>query len=134
LRFRGGMPTILIADDELHILELVRVTLEGDGVEVLTAVDGLEALDLALTLRPEIVLLDVQMPGLDGLEVCRRLRSEPRLAGTSIIMLTAAAQAADAARGLAAGADHYLTKPFSPIRLLSVIRTFRPECVTWLPR
>jgi DNA-binding response OmpR family regulator len=128
------MPTILIADDELHILELVRVTLEGDGVEVLTAVDGLEALDLALTLRPEIVLLDVQMPGLDGLEVCRRLRSEPRLAGTSIIMLTAAAQAADAARGLAAGADHYLTKPFSPIRLLSVIRTFRPECVTWLPR
>jgi CheY-like chemotaxis protein len=128
------MPTILIADDELHIQELVRVTLEGDGVQVVTAADGLETLDLARTLCPEIVLLDVHMPGLDGFEVCRRLRNDPRLAATNIIMLTAAAQASDAAQGLAAGADHYLTKPFSPIRLLSVIRSFRPECVTWLPR
>jgi len=128
------MPIILIADDELHIQELVRVTLEGDGVQVVTAADGLETLDLARTLCPEIVLLDVHMPGMDGFEVCRRLRNDPRLASTNIIMLTAAAQASDAAQGLAAGADHYLTKPFSPIRLLSVIRSFRPECVTWLPR
>jgi two-component system, OmpR family, alkaline phosphatase synthesis response regulator PhoP len=128
------MPTILIADDELHILELVSVTLEGDGVQVISATDGLEALNLAQRLCPDVILLDVHMPGLDGFEVCRRLRQDPRLTGTNIIMLTAAAQDADAARGLAAGADHYLTKPFSPIRLLSVIRSFRPECVTWLPR
>jgi len=73
------------------------------------------------------------MPGLDGLEVCRRLRRDPRFARTKIIMLTAAAQAADEARGREAGADHYLTKPFSPIRLLSLVDALVPGSVAWFP-
>ena len=128
------MTTILIADDEPHIVSLVRVTLEDDRVSVVEASDGVTALELAATVLPEVVLLDVHMPGIDGFEVCRRLRRDGRFARTKIIMLTAAAQAADEARGQQAGADHYLTKPFSPIRLLSLVQSLVPECASWLPR
>jgi CheY-like chemotaxis protein len=128
------MITILIADDEPHITTLVRVTLEDERVRVLEAGSGEEALDLVDSVRPDLLLLDVNMPGIDGLEVCRRLRADPRHADTKIVMLTAAAQAADRARGREAGADEYLTKPFSPIRLLSVVQGLAPECLAWLPR
>jgi DNA-binding response OmpR family regulator len=125
------MVTLLIADDEPHILELVRATLEDERVRVLEAGDGEMALDLAMAERPDVILLDVHMPRLDGLEVCRRLRDDRAFDGTPIIMLTAAAQAADEARGRAAGADHYLTKPFSPIRLLSIVESLLPGSVAW---
>ena len=125
------MPTILVVDDEPPILELVRYTLEDEQIRVLEAADGLQALEAALAARPDLILLDVQMPCLDGLEVCRRLRADPSLAGTRIVMLTAAGQDADRARGIAAGADEYLTKPFSPLALFTLVRSLLPEATLW---
>ena len=89
------------------------------------------ALALAEAHRPDLVLLDVNLPDMSGLDVCAQLRREPRFASTKIVMLTAAAQADDVARGLAAGADHYLTKPFSPVRLLGLIETLFPRAIVW---
>jgi two-component system phosphate regulon response regulator PhoB len=126
------MLTVLIADDEAHVVELIRVTLEDERVRVVDAGDGATALRLAAELEPELIFLDVNLPDLSGLEVCRRLRREPGLAGVRIVMLTAAAQQDDIARGLAAGATHYLTKPFSPVRLLSLVEGLLPR-VVWLP-
>jgi DNA-binding response OmpR family regulator len=132
LLFSIGMLTILIADDEPHVVELVRVTLEDDRVRVVEARDGRTALALAAELDPELIFLDVHLPDLSGLAVCRRLRKHTRSAGAHIVMLTAAAQQDDIARGLAAGATHYLTKPFSPVRLLSLVEGLLPR-VAWLP-
>jgi len=126
------MLTILITDDEPHVVELVRVTLEDERVRVVEAADGTTALALADELEPELIFLDVNLPDLSGIEVCRRLRRHPRLAGSSIIMLTAAAQHDDISRGLAAGATQYLTKPFSPVRLLSLVEGLLPGAA-WLP-
>ncbi len=128
------MTTILVADDEVPIVELVRFTLEDDGVQVVGAFDGVTAFELARAVRPDLALLDVQMPHLSGLEVCRRLRQAPECAHTRIVMLSAAAQAEDRARGLAAGADDYLTKPFSPLALLTLVRSLVPEVPTWPAR
>ena len=127
------MTTILIADDEPHVVELVRVTLEDDRVWVVQAAGGAAALELADLLGPELILLDVHMPDMSGLEVCRRLRAEPRFAATQIVMLTAAAQREDVARGLQAGATEYLTKPFSPVRLLGLVERLVPRAA-WLPK
>jgi len=124
--------TILIADDEPHVVELVRVTLEDNRVRVFDAADGEMALAAAEALEPELVLLDVHLPDLSGLEVCRLLRKHPRLASTRIVMLTAAAQQDDIARGFSAGATDYLTKPFSPVRLLSLVERLMPRLV-WPP-
>ena len=126
------MLTILITDDEPHVVELVRVTLEDERVRVIEARDGATALALADQLEPELIFLDVNLPDLRGIEVCRRLRRQPRLAGSSIVMLTAAAQQEDVSRGLAAGATQYLTKPFSPVRLLSLVEELLPGAA-WLP-
>ena len=126
------MLTILIADDEAYVVELVRVTLEDDRVRVVEAPDGATALLLAAELEPELIFLDVNLPDLSGLDVCRRLRREPRLAGARIVMLTAAAQQDDITRGLAAGASQYLTKPFSPVRLLTMVEGLLPRAA-WLP-
>ncbi len=123
------MLTVLIADDEPNVVELVRVTLEDERLRVVAAFDGAAAVAAADEIVPDMLLLDVNMPGLNGFEVCRHLRRDPRFETTPIIMLTAAAQKEDVAAGLAAGADHYLTKPFSPVRLLSLV-----ERVLDLPR
>lgn len=131
--FDVSMTTILIVDDEPSIVELVRFTLEDTGVRVVEASDGAEALTLARRVKPDLVLLDVQMPRLNGLEVCRQLRREPALARTLVIMLTAAGQQADRARGLEAGADEYLTKPFSPLALLALVEALLPETRSWRP-
>ena len=125
------MPTILIVDDEANIVEVVRATLEDERIQVVEALDGVTALALAEAHRPDLVLLDVNLPDMSGLDVCAQLRREPRFASTKIVMLTAAAQADDVARGLAAGADHYLTKPFSPLRLLGLIETLFPRAIVW---
>ena len=126
------MLTVLIADDEAHVVELVRVTLEDERVRVVHACDGTTALQLAAELEPELIFLDVNLPDMSGLDVCRRLRKRPRTACAHIVMLTAAAQQDDIARGLAAGATHYLTKPFSPVRLLSLVERLLPRAA-WLP-
>lgn len=126
------MLTVLIVDDEPHIVDLVRVTLEDDQVRVLAAGDAAGALDLATGLQPDLILLDVNLPDLSGFEVCRRLRRHARCAGSKIVMLTAAAQREDMARGLAAGADHYLIKPFSPVRLLTLVEELLPQSRLWV--
>jgi two-component system alkaline phosphatase synthesis response regulator PhoP len=128
------MATVLIVDDEPPIVELVRFTLEDEHVRVLEAGDGLEALAVARAERPDLIFLDVQLPRLNGFEVCRRLRLEPGLEKTRIVMLTAAGQAQDLARGRAAGADLYLTKPFSPLRLLTLVSSLLPEVPLWPER
>jgi DNA-binding response OmpR family regulator len=128
------MPTVLIVDDEPSIVELVRVTLEDDRLRVVVASDGESALALAEAERPALVLLDVGLPDLSGLEVCRRLRHDPRFAPTRIVMLTAMAQRDDVMRGVAAGADQYLTKPFSPVRLLTLVEELVPGTTSWARR
>jgi DNA-binding response OmpR family regulator len=127
------MLTIMIAEDEPNIVELVRMTLEDNRVQVIAAGDGHAALALAETARPELIFLDVNLPGMSGLEVCERLRRNHRFNDTRIVMLTAAAQQTDIALGLAAGADHYLTKPFSPVRLLSIVEGLLPQATVWQP-
>ena len=124
------MLSVLIADDKPYVVELVRVTLEDDRVRVFEAADGQTALAVAEALAIDLVLLDVHLPDLSGLEVCRALRANPRFASARIVMLTAAAQQDDVMRGLAAGADDYLTKPFSPVRLLSLVDRLLPR-VAW---
>ncbi|HYS16513.1 MAG TPA: response regulator [Candidatus Binatia bacterium] len=125
------MLTVLIADDEPHVVDLVRLTLEDERTNVIDALDGETALAQAEALRPDVIFLDVQLPDISGFEVCARLRSDPRFAATKIVMLTAAAQESDVSRGLAVGANHYLTKPFSPVRLLSIVESVAPHSSVW---
>ena len=115
------MKRLLIADDEDGIRALVRMTLDGESLEILEAADGDEAVTLARDNLPDVILLDVMMPGRSGLDVCRTLKSDPATAAIPVVMLTAKAQTADREEGRAAGADDYLTKPFSPIELLHKI-------------
>ena len=111
---------ILIVDDERKIVELVRAYLEKDGYQVLTAHDGLQALELARQQQPGLIVLDLMLPGIDGLDVCRLLRGEGNQ--VPIIMLTAKTTEADKLIGLDLGADDYVTKPFSPRELLARVR------------
>ena len=120
------MTTVLIVDDEPNIVQLVRITLESHRVRVLEASDGAAAIEQAIAMRPDLILLDVDLPDMSGLDVCRRLKGEEAMAQTRIVMLTAAAQQDDVARGFAAGADQYLTKPFSPVRLLTLVEQLVP--------
>jgi DNA-binding response OmpR family regulator len=128
------MLNVLIADDEESVVELVRVTLEDERIRVIAASDGVAALALADEIGPDLVLLDVNMPGFDGVEVCRRLRRDARFARTPIVMLTAAVRPEDVRRGLEAGATEYLTKPFSPVRLLTLVDTLAPGAALWHSR
>ena len=112
-----GRPVILAADDDEDILQLIVFRLERSGYTVLQAHDGEEALALALENRPDLAVLDVQMPKMDGFELTRRLRAEPATSRMPIILLTARVQDADVQEGFDAGADDYLRKPFSPQEL-----------------
>jgi len=114
---------ILIVDDEPHVLCSLGFVLKRAGYEVLHARTGTEALAVIDEQRPGLVFLDVMLPGVDGHEVCRKVRAAPELAGTHVIMLTAKGQPADRQRALAAGADDYMTKPFSPSRALEQVHT-----------
>lgn len=115
------MKKLLIADDEAGIRALVRMTLEDRSYEILEARDGAEALALAREHRPELVLLDVAMPGLSGLDVCRQLKHDGSTAAIPVVMLTARSQQTDVEQGKAAGCDGYFTKPFSPTALLGKV-------------
>jgi len=112
-------PRVLIVDDEPRYVRLIAVNLEASGYATLSARDGKSAIDLAAAERPDLVLLDIGLPVMDGFEACRRIRE---FSATPIIMLTAKAGEADKVRGLDAGADDYLTKPFGPAELLARIR------------
>ena len=113
------MTRILVVDDETALVELVQSYLEREQYEVLTATDGRAALDLARTAQPDLVVLDVMLPIMDGIEVCRQLR---QFSDAYVIMLTARAEEIDKILGLTVGADDYLTKPFSPRELVARIK------------
>ena len=114
--------TILVVEDEKDIRELVRFHLEQEGWAVTEAETGEQALQRVASERPALVLLDVMLPGTDGLEVCRRLRASPATATVPIVMLTARAAEVDRVLGLEMGADDYVTKPFSPRELVARVR------------
>ena len=110
---------VVIADDESSIRLLVHATIESDDFAVVEASNGAEAWALIQQHKPGLVLLDVQMPGRSGLEVLRLIKADPSLKATRVILLTSKAQETDVEVGLMAGADFYLTKPFSPLDLLT---------------
>jgi CheY-like chemotaxis protein len=114
-------PTVLVCDDEPVLRMLVRATLDQGGYTVIEACDGDEALARTLSHRPDLILLDMMMPGRSGSDVLRALRADPLTAETPVIMLTARAQAADREAVELAGASHYLTKPFSPVGLAALV-------------
>lgn len=120
-------PLVLIADDDPDIRMLVRLRLERSGYDVVAASDGLEALQVASETNPDLVILDVTMPGITGVEVTRALRA--RQATLPVVLLTAHADEANVAQGATAGADAYVTKPFSPQELESRVRALT-ECLT----
>jgi DNA-binding response OmpR family regulator len=111
-------PLVLVVDDDKDIRELVALRLMRSSYRVVTARDGEEALEKALELRPELIVLDVNMPGPDGFETSRRLRADPRTSHVPIVFLTARTREADVETGYARGGDSYLTKPFDPIDLV----------------
>jgi len=110
---------VLVVDDDENIVQLVKMYLERDGYQVTTAYDGVDAIELSRRTRPDIVVLDLMLPGVGGLEVCREMRRE---SSVPIIMLTARTTETDKLTGLDMGADDYVTKPFSPRELLARIR------------
>jgi two-component system, OmpR family, alkaline phosphatase synthesis response regulator PhoP len=114
--------TILAIDDEKDLIELIRYNLEKEGFQVRGALDGETGLAMALLEVPDLVLVDLMLPGIDGLEVCRRLRADSRTAGIPLIMLTAKSAESDRVVGLELGADDYVTKPFSPRELAARVR------------
>ena len=114
------MPSVLIVDDERHILELLRLYLTNDGYQVISAADGREALQMVRVEKPDLVVLDIMLPEIDGMEVCRRLRQDGN--ELPIIMLTARDDDIDKIVGLELGADDYMTKPFNPRELVARIR------------
>jgi two-component system alkaline phosphatase synthesis response regulator PhoP len=113
---------VLVVDDERHIVRLIQVNLEREGYQVLTAFDGKDGLQKAKSERPDLVVLDVMMPYMDGFEVLKSMKADPVTAEIPVIMLTAKAQDADVFRGWSSGVDCYLTKPFNPMELLTFVR------------
>ncbi len=113
--------TVLIADDDRVLRLIVGAVLTSDEYTVLAAEDGDEAWRSILDHRPTLALLDVQMPGRSGLQLTAAIKNDPELAGTHVVLLTSKTQETDIRAGLAAGADCYLTKPFSPLELLTVV-------------
>ena len=113
---------VLVIDDSEVIRQLITINLELEGFEVVTAVDGQDALDKIHEVQPDVITIDVKMPRLDGLDTVARLRADPRTAGLKIAMVTASAQEVDLRRGETAGVDAYVTKPFDPEALVRTIR------------
>jgi two-component system alkaline phosphatase synthesis response regulator PhoP len=114
--------TILIVEDEKDIVKMLDYNLKKEGYRVITASDGEDALDLAKLRQPDLILLDLMLPGLDGLEVCKELKNERKTRPIPVIMLTAKAQESDKVIGLELGADDYVAKPFSPRELIARIK------------
>jgi two-component system alkaline phosphatase synthesis response regulator PhoP len=113
---------ILVVDDEANIIELVKFNLEREGYQVITANDGTIALELVRNEKPDLILLDIMLPGMDGLSVCRTINSKDETKGIPIIMLSARGEELDKVLGLEMGADDYITKPFSPRELVARVK------------
>ncbi len=114
--------TVLVVDDEKDLVELIKYHLEKEGLKCLEARDGETALQVARERTPDLMVLDLMLPGVDGLEVCRKLRKDPKTSSIAIIMLTAKAEEVDRIVGLEMGADDYMVKPFSPRELLARVK------------
>jgi DNA-binding response OmpR family regulator len=114
--------TVLVADDDADILRFVEINLRLEGFEVVTARDGPDALAKAIDVRPDLVLLDVRMPGIDGYTVCARIRSDASLAAVRVVIVTANYGSAEVAAARRAGADDFLVKPFLPATLLDMAK------------
>ena len=121
---------ILIVDDEEDVLELVRYNLERNGYHIETATSGEQALAKTKKRLPDLIILDLMLPGIDGLEVCKILKSEVKTEGIPIVMLTAKGEEADIVTGLELGADDYVTKPFSPKILIARVRRLLHRAVS----
>ncbi len=113
---------ILIVDDEEDILELIRYNLKNQGFDTLTAASGEEAVSIARKRHPHLIVLDLMLPGIDGIDICRILKSDPETNDIPIIMLTARGSETDIVKGLESGADDYVTKPFSPSVLVARVK------------
>ena len=113
---------ILVVEDDRDISELIRYNLERDGYEVSVVFDGFQAVDYAEKIKPDLILLDLMLPGVDGLDICRHLKSENELKNIPVIILTAKSEEADVIVGLQMGADDYIVKPFSPKVLLARVK------------
>ncbi len=115
-------PKILVVDDETYIVELVKFNLEKEGYRVIVAFDGMHALEMVKEENPHLILLDIMLPGIDGLEVCRTLKQDPNYNTIPIIMLTAKGEEFDTVLGLEMGADDYIKKPFSPREMVARVK------------
>jgi two-component system alkaline phosphatase synthesis response regulator PhoP len=120
------MTTILVADDEKHIRELIEITLRQNDYLVLSAADGESALELATRERPQLALLDIRMPRMDGYEVCRQIKQDPALNNIPVIFISAKAQEDEIKMGYEAGAQDYLLKPFDMDDLLTCVKRLLP--------
>ena len=131
---RKGKKKVLVVDDEKDLVDLITYNLQRNGYDVVSAFNGNAALDVAEREQPDLIVLDLMLPGIDGTEVARRLKADARSANTPIIMLTAKAEETDVVVGLTLGADDYVTKPFSMkillARLTSVLRRAEPAALT----
>lgn len=121
--------TVLVVEDEADVVDLLRYNLNKSGFDVLIATSGLEGLEIAAHHRPDLILLDIMLPGMSGYEVCKKLRNTPETATIAIVMLTAKGETLERVKGLECGVDDYITKPFSPreliLRIKAVLRRVR---------
>jgi len=125
----GGMSKkkILVVDDESNVREIVKMRLTINGYSVITAADGLEGLNMARSEKPDLIVLDVMLPKMDGFKVCRMLKGDEQYQNIPIILFTAKVQESDRQTGEAQGADAYLTKPYKPEELIAKIKEFLKE-------
>ena len=118
---------ILVVDDEVYLLQILDFSLGAEGYDVVTAEDGEQALNKAKSEQPDLIVLDIMMPKVDGYEACRKLKQDPSMKDVPVILLTAKGRDIDRKLGLEVGADDYITKPFSPNKLLEKIGSFLGE-------
>ena len=123
----GKSKKILVVDDEPGIVEIVRVNLEREGYDICEALDGQEGWDQVRSEKPDLVILDVMMPRMNGLELLERIEADPHICGVPVILLTVRARDMDVIQGLEKGAVEYLTKPFDPLNLVRVVRRILEE-------
>jgi CheY-like chemotaxis protein len=121
---------VLVVDDDVHMRRLIRNLVENEGLECQEAEDGLSALEMVRQERPDLVILDVMMPGMDGYQVCRMLKFDEGLTDVHVIMLTSRAKPTDKEAGYYTGADLYLTKPFRPPEFIEAVRQLLGSGVT----
>ncbi len=120
---RFKVPLILVVEDEINIVELLSFNLQKEGYRVIAALDGNTALKLVREEKPDLIILDIMLPGMDGLEICRFLKSDPETAMTPIIILSAKGEVLERVLGLEMGADDYMAKPFSPREVVARVKT-----------